>query len=128
MPARASTLSLSRAVFSPRVAPASPAVGAEEDGGAGGAGGKNAEDALLEAITTARAAGVAGLGTGTRADQAGKLLPGDRVVVVRGDLQGLSGRVVVVNGSTFTLQPSAESSAALGLTERCVACGGWAAT
>lgn len=98
--------------------------GEGEEGGAGAGGaaggkGQSAEDALVEAISSAKAAGagIAGLGTGTRAD-ASRLAPGDPVQVVRGDLAGLSGTVVVVNGSTFTMQPSSEASAAYGLTER----------
>lgn len=87
---------------------------------------KSAEDALLESISAAvsaragRSAAAAG-GEGGGAGEAGAtaLLPGDSVVVVRGDLQNLSGRVVALNpGGTFTLQPSAESAAQLGLNER----------
>lgn len=113
---------------------AGPAAGADgasgegegDDGAAGGSSssggagkGQSAEDALVEAISSAKAAGagIAGLGTGTRAD-ASRLAPGDPVQVVRGDLAGLSGTVVVVNGSTFTMQPSSEAAAAYGLTER----------
>ena len=47
------------------------------------------------------------------------LSAGDSVVVVRGDLRNLTGRVVALNpGGTFTLQPSAESAEQLGLNER----------
>lgn len=45
------------------------------------------------------------------------LNPGDDVLVVKGDLAGLTGSVLAVNpGGTFTLRPSAESEATLGLT------------
>lgn len=118
----------------------------DEDGAAegGSKGGGDAEAALLQAIESAKQAGVgiAGINTGTSSSSssgsaasgpvAGSgnalvggqgaggslLLPGDSVVVVKGDLTGLSGKVVVLNGSTFTLQPSSESAAALGLTDR----------
>jgi transcription elongation factor len=113
----------------------------ENEGGSNG-GGHDAEEALLQAITSAKQAGVgiAGINTGTSSSSSSAtsgpvagsgnapvggqgaggslLLPGDSVVVVKGDLEGLSGKVVVLNGSTFTLQPSAESAAVLGLTER----------
>jgi hypothetical protein len=95
----------------------------DADGAAGGkAALKSAEDALLEQIsatvTRGAAAAAGGAGAGGE-DGAGALRPGDAVVVVRGELQNVTGRVVAVNpGGTFTLQPSTESSAQLGLTDR----------
>jgi transcription elongation factor SPT5 len=80
----------------------------DEELDAGGAGDTRAEENLLETLKNAKSA-----------YEVLHLEPGDSVHVVRGDLAGLYGRVVVVNpGNTFTLQPSAESSALLGLTER----------
>lgn len=98
--------------------------GEGEDGkrGAGAGALKSAEDALLESIGAAVAsrAGRGGdNGSGEGDGSTPDLLPGDSVVVVRGDLRNLTGRVVALNpGGTFTLQPSAESAAQLGLNER----------
>lgn len=72
---------------------------------------ESAEDMLLDSLTN------------TKIKQDGStavpLAPGDSVIVVKGDLQGLSGKVVVINpGGTFTLAPSAESAALIGITDR----------
>ena len=70
---------------------------------------RNEEERLFNALELVRAA----MGT----DVNSSLAPGDAVVIVRGDLQGVAGQVTAINvGGTFTLEPSAESAAALGLS------------
>lgn len=101
---------------------------ADADGEGGGDGAssssgkaalKSAEDALLEQISATVSRGASAAAGAGGEDGGAALRPGDAVVVVRGELQNVTGRVVAVNpGGTFTLQPSAESSAQLGLTDR----------
>jgi ribosomal protein L24 len=54
--------------------------------------------------------------SGVASADVGALLPGDNVVVVKGDLSNLQGRVVAVAGNTFTMQPTGETAAELGMT------------
>lgn len=70
---------------------------------------ENAEEQLLDTLKSAKS---------TVMSEA-VFEAGDSVVVVKGDLAGLTGHVVVINaGGTFTLQPSAESSELLGINEK----------
>lgn len=69
---------------------------------------RSAEESLLDSLRNVRSNNVELT-----------LEPGDSIVVVKGDLAGLTGHVVVVNpGGTFTLMPSAESTQALGISEK----------
>ena len=87
--------------------------GEEGEGGgrrrSGAGAGATEQDRLLKSLEQARANVGASLTFSS-------LSAGDAVAVVRGDLAGLTGRVVAVNaGGTFTLEPSAQSKAALGM-------------
>ena len=118
------------AAFRRGLAAAAKAAAAEEDeDGEGGRSGvlapealQSAEDALLESIATSAAAAkrepwtsAAGAGAAST-----RLVPGDSVIVVRGDLTNLTGTVATLHASagTFSLTPSAESAAALGFSDR----------
>lgn len=73
---------------------------------------KPAEDALLESLANSVANDAISGGSSTT------LQPGDAVVVIKGDLINLTGRVVAVTGATFTMQPTGEAVTEFGLTER----------
>ena len=79
--------------------------------GAAGSGAVDGEEERLLAALIAAKSRSSGLSSCA-------LAAGDSVRVVAGDLSGLTGKVVAINqGDTFTLAPSVESAAALGLDE-----------
>lgn len=68
----------------------------------------DAEKALLETIAATRA---------SNAVAASQLRPGDSVVIVKGELMNMTGTVVSVNGSTFTMRPSLKFAQEFGLSD-----------
>lgn len=73
---------------------------------------------MTSKVATFSAGGVSGGKSGGAGTDGSNLGAGDSVVVVKGDLVHLAGKVVAVNGSTFTMQPTGETADALGLNYR----------